>query len=159
MINHDYDSLVTERIKNSQNNLVGENNDYKLYIDFTSLNGFEFLQIHVLSQLKVKTLNGCEISFLNTNKTITLNSDTIEIESEYSNELQNSIFTFDIDLEEELINFINEEIIETIEIRLENKTINIPLTHFENLKKVITIQEIDEDKDEDDLENVDFEEI
>ncbi len=157
MANHDYDLLVTERIKASQDNLVGENENYKLYIDYVSLNGFEFLQFNVMSQLKVKTLKGCKVSFISRNQTILLESDSLEIESEYSNALQLSIFTFDIDLEEELITFINEETIDSVEVQLENINFNIPLSHFENLRQVIVIQEIDET--EDDLDNVDFEEI
>lgn len=157
MANHNYDLLVTERINASQDNLVGENENYQLYIDYVSLNGFEFLQFNVISQLKVKTLKGCKVSFISSNQTITLESDSLEIESENSKTLQLSIFTFDIDLEEDLITFINEETIDSIEVQLENINFDVPLNHFQNLRKVISIQEIDETID--DLDNVDFEEI
>jgi hypothetical protein len=157
MANQNYDLLVTERINASQDNLVGENENYKLFIDYVSINGFEFLQFNVISQLKVKTLKGCKVSFINTNKTISIDSDSEEIESEYSNTLQQSIFTFDVDLEEELVDFINDETIDSIEIQLEQINFEVPLTKFENLRQVIAIQEFDEEVDE--LDNVDFEEI
>lgn len=137
MVNKDYDRLVTLRINNYQGQIIANNGNDQLGALFVDLNGFAFLQFTVLSSTNVKTMNGCSVKFTGTSSELEIPSDTEEIESDFSHELSVGILDFDIDLEDDVLGFISEHEVNSIQFTFEKTKFEFKEVNHSLLQKII----------------------
>jgi hypothetical protein len=57
----------------------------QLFVTYQNLSGYEFLNASILSATDIKTIKGCQLVFESQNNSITIPSDSKEIESDFSN--------------------------------------------------------------------------
>jgi hypothetical protein len=150
MANKDYDKLVTLRISNYQGSIIASSGNEQLGVAYIDLNGFAFLQFTILSATSVKTMKGCTVKLISRLNEKEVVSDTEEIEADFSRELNTGIFDFDIDLEDEILGFIIDNEIDTIQISFEKNSFEFKNIDHSLLLKVITkeFQETMQDEEE-----------
>lgn len=150
MANQDYDKLVTTRINNYHGQIIANNGDNQLGVAYLDLNGFAFLQFTILSCTSVKTMKGCIVKLAARSNKKEIESDTEEIESDFSHELNIGICDFDIDLDDEVQGFIIDNELDTIQVSFDKNTFEFKDIDHSLLLKVITkeFQEIMADEEE-----------
>ncbi|WP_296384151.1 hypothetical protein [Winogradskyella sp.] len=80
------DSFTEGLIAEIKGDKIAESDFGQLYTTYQNLSGYDFLNVSLLSGTNIKTYKGCYLIFeLPNNTTITLPSDTKEIESDFSN--------------------------------------------------------------------------
>lgn len=98
-------SHIENLIQNTKGEKIAEYQNCGIWIQFTELNNYYFLDVNVIGNQSYKSFNGSELIFYKDNEIISiLNSDTREIESISSNisnrnltEISFDITTLDID--------------------------------------------------------------
>ena len=136
MANQDYDKLVTLRINNYQGQIIANNGTDQLGAAYIDLNGFAFLQFTILSSTKVKTMKGCAVTLKSNAGALEISSDTEEIESDFSHELNTGVLDFDIDLEDEVLGFINEHEVSAIQFNFEKTAFDFKNVNHVLLQKI-----------------------
>jgi hypothetical protein len=137
MANQDYDRLVTLRISNYQGQIIANNGKDQLGADFIDLNGFAFLQFTVLTATKVKTMKGCSVKINSNGPSLEIPSDTEEIESDFSHELNIGILDFDIDLEDDVLGFVNEHEVSSIHLAFDKTGFEFNEINHDLLQKIM----------------------
>ena len=79
------DSFTEDLIMNIKGDKMAESEDGQVFGSFQNLSGYDFLNISILSYTNIKTFKGCNLVFETKDKSITIPSDTKEIESDFSN--------------------------------------------------------------------------
>lgn len=79
------DTFTEEKISNIKGEKIAESREGQLYISFEELNGYLSLEAVILSGIGIKTYKGGILTFFGTGEDFILQSDTKEIESDYSN--------------------------------------------------------------------------
>lgn len=79
------DTFTENLIVNIKGQKIAESVDGQFWADFQELAGFEFLEVTILSRVNIKTFKGGKLIFNDETATLTLDSDSTEIESDYSN--------------------------------------------------------------------------
>ena len=79
------DTFTEDQINNVPGDKIAESTQGQLFAGVTELNGFLFLETVIICGEKIKTFNGAQLSFSNGEDSFELKSDTLEIESEFSN--------------------------------------------------------------------------
>ena len=87
------DTYTENLIENISGEKIAESPYGQLFIEFQELNGYHFMNTHVLSGTNIKTFTGGKLIFSNDTETFILSSDTQEIESDFSN-VSNRYMTF-----------------------------------------------------------------
>ncbi len=137
MANKDYDRLVTERINQYNGHIIAKNGQDKLGVDYIDLNGFAFLQFTIFTATTVKTLKGCNVKLICASSQHEIQSDTDEIESDFSHELNTGILDFDIDLEDEFEGFLFENEVTQIQFNFEKTIFEFNEINLDLLSKVV----------------------
>jgi len=75
--------------------------DNVMYAGFGELGGYHFIQTIVVGTLKIKTLKGAKLKINMTDFELNLDSDSTELESDYSSVSGRSITRVDFQIEEE----------------------------------------------------------
>lgn len=116
----DYENIVIATINKLAEDKVAiaKNSEthFKLYLQATILNGFNFLAFTLVSPVEIKTTSGCTLTFTAPNASFDLKSETDVIESDYSNNNQIGITLVDTDLEDDFIDFVRANDISEISI-------------------------------------------
>lgn len=80
------DTFTENKIKNIKGTKTAEGKRGQLFFDFQELAGFEFLNLSLLSNFQILTGKGAQLLFqFNKSPELLVISDTLEIESEFSN--------------------------------------------------------------------------
>ncbi|MCB0424578.1 MAG: hypothetical protein KDD13_08065 [Mangrovimonas sp.] len=79
------DTYTENLIENISGEKIAESNYGQLFVEFQELNGYMFMNIVILSHTNIKTFKGGTLVFTSENNTLTLKSDTEEIETDFSN--------------------------------------------------------------------------
>ncbi len=137
MANKDYDRLVTQRIGNYQGQIIANNENDQLGAAFIDLNGFAFLQFTILTKISVKTMKGCTVKLISSSNELEIPSDTEEIESDFSHQLNIGILDFDIDLEDEVLGFINENEISSLHFTFEKNIFEFKNVNHSLLQQIV----------------------
>lgn len=104
LMERDVDALMTEKIKKFSGCPFAGNDKTLVFGEATELNGFRFLGIQLVGYPRERTYKGCTLIFAGDDVEMKLDSDTQEIDTDYSDRLRMGITTFEIDLDEELQN-------------------------------------------------------
>lgn len=102
LMERDVDALMTEKIKSFTGCPFAGNDKTLVFGEVSELNGFRFLGIQLVGYPRERTYKGCKIVFSGNDLEIKLDSDTMEIDTDYSDRLRMGITAFEMDLDEEL---------------------------------------------------------
>ncbi|MBQ4821062.1 hypothetical protein [Aquimarina sp. MMG016] len=96
------DTFTENKISDIDGDKIAESKEGQLYVVVEELNGYLFLETVILSRINIKTFKGTTLTFYGVEDDFILNSDTKEIESDYSNVSNRFMtrITFDITKEE-----------------------------------------------------------
>ena len=83
---------------------ISDNN--VMYAAFGELGGYHFIQIIILGSFRIKTIKGAELKIILTDFELNLNSDSTELESDYSNVSGRNITRIDFQIEKDDIHKI-----------------------------------------------------
>lgn len=79
------DTFTENKINAVKGEKIAASNNGGIWIEFQELASYTFMNITVVGNKKIKTLEGCQLNFILKNENFLLNSDTKEIESDFSN--------------------------------------------------------------------------
>lgn len=89
-----------------------------MYAVLNELGGYNFFQTVVVGQMHIKTIKGATLTFGFTDDTeLTLNSDMIELESDFSNVSNRSITKIDFQIEEQDIALLQKNDIKSVRLK------------------------------------------
>jgi hypothetical protein len=78
------DNYTENKIQNLKGEVYGASVDGKILFYFNNIAGYIFLEVVVLSSQNIKSMKGADL-ILSGAKSLSINSDTTEIESDFSN--------------------------------------------------------------------------
>lgn len=137
----DLDKIMTEKIDQFQGQIVGENEDFLLYAEILAINEFEFLKLRILGPLKIETFDGSQVTFTSEEGELAIESDTMEIGTDFSKTLKVGITEFDVDLEDELIDMIQNQNMMSVQISIKKANLGFQITNQKLLQAIINIEE------------------
>ncbi|MDT0557378.1 hypothetical protein RM697_01880 [Ichthyenterobacterium sp. W332] len=101
--------------------------DNVLYAGFNELGGYYFMQTIVIGRFHVKTFKGATLEINAENLHIKLNSDMMELESEYSNVSNRSISKIDFQIEKQDLKIIQTSKISEIKLTSKKQSVSFTL--------------------------------
>ena len=114
------DTVTEEKINNVEGDIIAESEEGIIYSKVSELNGYYFLDIIVLNEMNIKTFNGATLSFSG-DESFILNSDTQEIESDYSNVSDQYMTKISFDITENEIELIKSKKYEQVTLAFKKK--------------------------------------
>ena len=90
------------------------NSQICVYLQATSLNGFNYLEFTFISRILLKTMGGCKLTFKTKDNEYVLKSESDIIETDYATASKIGITIVDTDFDEEFDAFIKANIVEEI---------------------------------------------
>ncbi len=151
----DYDRQLKIQIdimEEASNDVVFWNEQASVYMRPTQLNGYHYLSAVVVGNFNINTTEGLKITFFTDEKNYILNSESSQIKSEYSENLVSGLTTFDLDLDQNFIDFIQLNEITSVRIetkngqfRKENFSFDFNEVNYENLKKAVNFSKDEEE--------------
>jgi hypothetical protein len=127
ILEKDVDALFTKKINAFTGKCFAQNEDSEIYGELSEINGFKFLNFKILGPFYTHVYNGCKVIFENANETVEVESDTLEIHTDYSKQLKMGITSFDIDLESSLEEQMRNKSIVKFDIIIDKKTLSFVL--------------------------------
>lgn len=126
------DTFTENEILKTKGEKIAESNNGGIWIEYEELAGFDFMNATILSNVNIKTFKGSKLSFLGNQEELIINSDTIEIESDYSNVSNRWITKISYIVTQKDIDFIQKKEFNQITIEFKKTTINffaLPINH------------------------------
>jgi len=84
------------------------NSESKVYLRAVDLNEFQSFTVLITGCLNINTISGCTLTFLAGENSLSRQSDSEIVKGDYSQNLNIGMTSFDIDRDEELIEFIKK---------------------------------------------------
>ena len=137
----DLDKRMSEKISQFKDQVIGENEDFLLCAELLVLDEFKFLKFRILGPLKVDVFEGCRLLFRSEMGDLEIESDTLEIATDYSRKIKIGITEFDIDLDAELINMVDHQNLESLQIVIKKSNLEFKFTDQKLLQAIINIEE------------------
>ena len=137
----DLDKRMSEKISQFEDQIIGENEDFLLCAELLVLDEFKFLKFRILGPLKVDVFEGCKLLFKSEMGNLEIESDTLEIATDYSRKIKIGITEFDIDLDAELINMVDHQNLESLQIVIKKSNLEFKFTDQKLLQAIINIEE------------------
>jgi hypothetical protein len=104
---------------------LGESEEILLYGGFQELNDYYFFEALFMSIEGIKSKKGATITFKSKNGDFTLNSSTLEFESDYAKSVQRNAIQISFDIEKTQIKKIQKGAYESIEFTVKKKVFNL----------------------------------
>ncbi|GEQ85937.1 hypothetical protein ULMS_14450 [Patiriisocius marinistellae] len=102
---------------------IGESKDGHLYIGFNEISDYLFLETLIATPSNIKTFDGATLDFKSTNGNFSLISDTKEIASEFSKQVNRYMTECSFDITEDLIKRVQNRDFQTVTYRYKKKVI------------------------------------
>lgn len=115
------DTFFEERMNNVRGEKIAESGDGQLYTHFGELNGYLFMDAVIFSRTNIKTLKGATFTFDGKDTDLVLNSDTKEIESDYSNVSDRFMTNVTFYIDEKELDLIKKRNFDTVRITFKKK--------------------------------------
>ena len=119
-LNRDFEKLLIARINKMAEDKVPvakvPDSHFRVYLQATSLNGFNYLEFTFISPIAIKTMAGCTLTFKTDENEYVLKSESDIIESDYANNSKIGITIVDTDLETDFDAFIKSSTITEIKL-------------------------------------------
>ena len=139
LIKRDTEKYIEDKINKSEGTLVAETEKTRLLVDKLEVGEYMFLSFVIIADLEVSTYDGCRANFVFNNNSVQLESDTMEIKSDYSNAYKLGRTQIDFDLTSDFLTQLLE--FELTEITFEfsrRQSISIPITNLEQFKDILS---------------------
>ena len=137
----DLDKRMSEKITQFEGQIIGENEEFLLYAELLVLDEFKFLKFRILGPLSVEVFDGCKLFFRSDMGNLEIESDTLEIATDYSRKLKIGVTEFDIDLDVELINMVDNQNLVSLQIAIKKSNLQFKITDQKLLQTIINIEE------------------
>ena len=132
------DKAATERINSFQGTPFASNDYSKIYANLYELNGYKFVNLKIIGPVEVVTLDGCKAKFeLQDGQFMEVDSDSTEINTDFSMTLGSGITEFEIDLGDELLDYINSKNISAISFSFKNSFVKFLIPDIAVLRSVV----------------------
>lgn len=151
----DYDRQLKIQIdimEEAANEVVFWNEQASVYMRPTQLNDYHYLSAVVVGNFNINTTEGLKITIFTADSSFSVNSESSQLKSEYSENLQSGLTTFDLDLDQTIIDFIQSNEITSIrfetkngQFRKENFLVDFNEINNENLKKAVNFSKDEEE--------------
>ncbi len=118
-----YDKMLLEQLtllEESKLKPVLWNDNSKMYCQPVVLNGYQSLSIVLTGLLNINTIEGCKLTLVSKTDELSRMSDSEIIKGEYSEVAKIGLTSFDIDLDQELIDFIHNNEIVSVKVETRN---------------------------------------
>ena len=136
--NKEYDKVVTDAINGIDFPPIAIEGEFKLFCGTNEIGGYNFLNCNIVGPFQVRSSKGCYALINNGNEELEIESETVEINSDYSDTLSLGVTAFVIELESKLENWINEGLVKSIRFKFPKKSCeyhNIDAVIFKDLLK------------------------
>ena len=110
-------------IKDVENTPFGVSENNVLYAGLNELGGYFFFQTVVVGQFHIKTIKGAKLILKGEEIELQLDSDMLELESDYSNVSNRSITKIDFQIEEADIKTLQNSRITSIQLKAKKQDI------------------------------------
>ena len=137
----DLDKRMSEKITQFEGQIIGENEEFLLYAELLVLDEFKFLKFRILGPLSVEVFDGCKLFFRSDMGNLEIESDTLEIATDYSRKLKIGVTEFDIDLDVELINMVDNQNLVSLQIAIKKSILQFKITDQKLLQTIINVEE------------------
>lgn len=118
------DTFTEDKINNIKGEKIAESNEGIIYTTINELNGYLFLETTVLSRVNIKTFKGATLTFSG-QVDFELSSDTLEIESNFSNVSNRFMTEISFDITQEEIKQIKAKHYEKIILKFKKKELTL----------------------------------
>ena len=135
----DLDKGMSEKISHFEDQIIGENEGFLLSAELLVLDEFKFMKFSILGPLKVDVFEGCKLLFKSEMGNLEIDSDTLEIVTDYSRKLKVGITEFDIDLDAQLINMIDNQNLVCLQIAIKRTKLEFKITDKKLLQTIINV--------------------
>jgi hypothetical protein len=128
ILERDADAYFTKKVREFKGKIIGANENSELFGELNDVNGFKFLNLKILSPLNVHVYKGCKLFFAFESEILEVESDSLEIYTDYSKKLKMGITSIDVDLEniEETLRSRN---LKSIRFEIEKNIISFEIHH------------------------------
>ena len=116
-IEQEADALMRKKILAFRGMAVANRHPAALFAKQSSINGFDFLAFTLLAKLEVDVFKGCEVEIQAEGISLTVESDTQRILSDYSASIGYGLTEFEIDLEDDLRELLLTRDLQYVRIR------------------------------------------
>ncbi|MFT5823757.1 MAG: hypothetical protein ACI8ZM_005020 [Crocinitomix sp.] len=126
----DYDEILTDKIERiSRADAIIWNEHSEIYAKFIELNGYKFLSVTITGFLNIKTTEGCQLTFYTNTGEFSCKSESSTVEGDYSEISGIGLTKFDIELDADIIDFIETQPINRATLSTKNG--DFPKTNLE----------------------------
>ena len=139
--NRDLDITMSEKIDQLDGDPFALSDDAQLFAEIFVMDEFKFLRFKILGPLKIESLEGCQLLFVGDETALEMESDSIEIKTDYSRKMKIGITELDVDLDEELVDVIENKNISSVQIVIKKSNLNFRITNQKLLQTIINIEE------------------
>lgn len=137
LMDRDASNLSTQKIKEFRGVPIARNKTSKLCVEYLELAGYRYLKFQLFSLMEINTFKGCQIGFKHKSSETRVDSDTTEIVTYFSDELNIGFTEFDVEIEDEVFKMIKNDELDTISIYYRKRSQELKITNQEYLKKVL----------------------
>ncbi len=109
------DTFTENKMNTVKGEKIATSDNGGIWIEFQELASYTFMNIIVIGNKKIKTIDGCQLNFILKNDNFLLDSDTKEIESDFSNVSNRYITAVSFDITNLNIEFITNKEADFIE--------------------------------------------
>lgn len=145
------EKAVKGKIDQLEGRVFAKNEKAWAFAELVTVAEYRFLSIRLVGPLKVQTFKGCKLVFEGNSQHIELDSDTVEIKTDFSKKLGVGITDFDIDLEIGLEDLFRQKTFTTMRVVIEKETFVFEITHPEAIVKVLEEQQTTDEPEDLDL--------
>ncbi|MEP0266518.1 hypothetical protein [Dokdonia sp.] len=117
------DDFTENIITNIEGTKIAESKYGQVIAEVEELNGYTFLEVAILSHTNIKTMKGASLVFTTLNDSFTIQSDTQEIESDFSNVSNRYMTQISFNVTPEDIVRINEKDFEEVQLAYKKRAI------------------------------------
>lgn len=115
------DVFTENRIETIKGEKIASSDRGGIWIEHQELAGFDFINCTFVTQKSMKTLKGCSLDFSSEQSLLHLNSDTLEIDSDFSNVSNRWISHVTFEVTNIDLNIMNNKISEQIILRFNDE--------------------------------------
>lgn len=117
------DDFTENIITNVKGTKIAASQYGQVITEVEELNGYTFLEVTILSNTNIKTMRGAKLLLSGSNEPFTLQSDTQEIESDFSNVSNRYITKISFDISSKEISRIKKKDFEEVELTYKKKVL------------------------------------
>ncbi len=116
----DFDKILKKKIKRISGTLVISKPGSQIFMTSLELNNHNYISVKITGVLNIATTKGCHLKFVGKQKEFIMNSDSKIIVGEYGNREKIGLTRFDINLNDDFVEFVNSNTIKRVLLEIHN---------------------------------------